>query len=101
MSLRLASSPQLRFSREWAKHLVIGSPLERPVAQLRRVPNVYRRLRAPELNEVWSEPVLIDRALRGMLRPDSNAVDVGAHLGSFTSTLIRLPPRWTREDVEA
>jgi len=102
MSPRLAASPQLRFSRaEWAKHLVIGSPLERPVFQLRRLPNVYRRLRAPELNEVWSEPVLVERALRRILRPDSNAIDVGSHLGSFTSMLQRLAPRGHHSAIEA
>lgn len=102
MSPRLAVSPQLRFSRtEWAKHLVIGSPLERPVAQLRRLPNVYRRLRAPELNEVWSEPVLVERVLRRILHEDSNAIDVGSHLGSFTSTLVRLAPHGRHMAIEA
>lgn len=102
MSPRLAVSPQLRFSRtEWAKHLVIGSRLERPATQLRRLPNVYRRLRAPELNEVWSESVLIDRVLRRVLRVDSNGIDVGSHLGSFTSTLLRLAPHGRHIAIEA
>ncbi|HEX7095614.1 MAG TPA: FkbM family methyltransferase [Acidimicrobiales bacterium] len=96
-----ASSTPFVSRLEWAKHLLIGSPLERPVRQLRRLPNVYRRLRAPELNDVWSEPVLVQRVLRRVVKVDSNAVDVGAHLGSFTSTIVRLAPRGRHVAIEA
>jgi FkbM family methyltransferase len=98
----LAAVPGTRISRiEWAKHLIVGSRLEPPVMQLRRVPNVYRRLRAPELNGIWSEPAFIRRALVRLLHHDSNAVDVGAHLGSFTSTFVRLAPGGRHVAVEA
>jgi FkbM family methyltransferase len=86
---------------EYLKHLVVGSPLEAPATQLRRMREVYLRVRAPELTGIWTEPRHIDAALRRLIHPGHNVVDVGAHLGSFTSLALRLSPTGHHIAVEA
>jgi FkbM family methyltransferase len=95
-------SVEPRASRtEYVKHLAVGSRLEPPVTALRRWKARYLHFRAPELGGIWSEPAHIDEAVRRIVRNGDNVLDVGAHLGSFTSLVSRLSPNGRHIAVEA
>jgi FkbM family methyltransferase len=86
---------------EQVKHLVIGSPLEPVVGQARRMRARYLRMRAPELAEIWAEPARVDAAVRRLVQPGHNVLDIGAHLGSFTSLASRVSPTGSHIAIEA
>jgi FkbM family methyltransferase len=86
---------------ERVKHLIIGSPLEVVVSQARRVRARYLRFRAPELAAIWAEPARIDAAVRRLVQPGHNVLDIGAHLGSFTSLAARVSPTGQHIAIEA
>ena len=79
-------------SMERLKHAIIRTPLEKPLSWLRLAARLPRRLRNPELAEIYWEPVRFERTLARILRRDSNFVDVGAHLGGVLSSVVELAP---------
>lgn len=86
---------------EYLKHLLVRTPLEGPLQRLRWLAGAPRRRRHPELADIYLESDRIDDMLRRVVRPDSNCIDVGCHLGSFLSQLTRLAPRGRHTAVEA
>ena len=86
---------------EYLKHLVIRTPLEGPLHRLRWLAGYPRRRRHPELAELYAEPDRIEQMLGRLLKPTSNCLDVGGHLGSFTSLLVRLAPQGRHMTFEA
>ena len=75
------------------KHLLLRSPLETPAHRLRYLTGFMQRLKHPELREVYLEPDRIEQIMRKSLQPDSNCIDVGCHIGSSLSSMIRYAPR--------
>jgi FkbM family methyltransferase len=86
---------------EYIKHLAVGSRLEGPVTTARRWRARFLQFRVPELGGIWSEPAHIDAAIHRIVRPGDNVIDVGAHLGSFTSLVSRLSPSGKHVAIEA
>lgn len=78
--------------RLYLKHRVVRTPLEQPVQGVRRAFGLHRVARHPGLFQVWREDTYIGRALRSILTPSSNTIDVGAHLGSTLSRICSLSP---------
>jgi FkbM family methyltransferase len=74
------------------KQMVIHTPLERPLQRLRYIANFPKRRRHPELAELYAEAGRVDAFLAKLLKRDSNCLDVGCHLGSFLSLLLRYAP---------
>jgi FkbM family methyltransferase len=86
---------------EELKQTLIRTPLERPMQQLRHL-GEYRRLwRHPELSAVYAEQGRVEAALARVLAPESNCLDVGCHLGSFLSLMLRRSPRGRHMAFEA
>jgi FkbM family methyltransferase len=75
------------------KHLLVRTRLEGLAKSVQHTLAGLKVLRHPGLGEVYREDGRIDRVLRALVRPDSNCIDVGAHLGSTLSTFTRLAPR--------
>jgi FkbM family methyltransferase len=75
------------------KHSLVRTSLEGLMKKARHIWQGIRVLRHPGLLEVWLEDGRIERALRRLVCPDWNCVDVGAHLGSALSLFLRLAPR--------
>ena len=75
------------------KHVLIRTPLERPARWLQRSAKRWHVLRHPGLRAVFDEEREIDRLLESVVRPGSNCVDVGAHIGSTLSDIVRRSPR--------
>ena len=82
------------------RYRMIGTPLQEPVVWLRGVLD-WRRLTAPQFNELRREDHRMLRIMRKVLRDDSNCVDVGCHFGSMLSRMTRLAPRGRHVAYEA
>lgn len=74
------------------KYEFIRTPLERPLMWLRSALVYHERWRHPELREIYLESGRIDAALKRVLRPNSNCIDIGCHYGSMLSSFCRLAP---------
>jgi FkbM family methyltransferase len=90
----------LTLGREYLVHRLIGTPLEGPLKRLRGLLRIPRRLRHPELREVFLEDGRIDRLLGTLIRDGMNCVDVGCHLGSVLGRFCRLSPHGHHLAVE-
>lgn len=77
----------------YCKHLLVRTPLEGWARRLRHAAGLWRVLRHPGLRDVYFEEWHVERLLRALVKPDSNCVDVGAHIGSTLSSLVALAPR--------
>jgi FkbM family methyltransferase len=80
---------------EYIAHKLIGTPLETPARQLRDWREIwYKRTgQHPESHAVWAEKDDMEQALARVLRPDSNGIDVGCHLGAVLSRLYHYAPQ--------
>ena len=75
------------------KHRILRTPLEGPVRALRALGQGIGALRHPELAPLYREERCLDAVIARCVQPDSNCIDVGAHIGSVLSILVRLAPR--------
>ncbi|MCE9567909.1 MAG: FkbM family methyltransferase [Planctomycetes bacterium] len=82
------------------KHALIRTPLERPAKQLQHILKMWRVLRHPGLHNIYTEEYEIEKLFDMVLRPNSNCVDVGAHIGSTLSSIIRRAPNGKHIAVE-
>ena len=85
---------------EYLKHLVIRTPMEPAAHWIRDQVRLPRKLRHPELSELFEEGHFIGQAFKRLLRADSNCIDVGAHLGSQLSVFLSLAPRGKHIAIE-
>jgi FkbM family methyltransferase len=83
------------------KALFVGTPFEATALHLRWILNFPQRYRHPELWGIYLEEVQLPKVLLKLLKSDSCAVDVGAHIGSFTSLLLRISPKGRHIAIEA
>lgn len=83
------------------KAFLVGTPLEAPALRLRWWLGIGQRRRHPELWGIYLEEMHLPNVLRKLLKPDSCALDVGAHIGSFTSQLLQAAPRGKHVVIEA
>lgn len=83
------------------KQMLIRTPFERPLQHVRHMATFWRRHRHPELADYYAEHSRIEEMVARVLRPDSNCLDVGCHLGSFLSLLLRAAPRGSHMAFEA
>jgi FkbM family methyltransferase len=74
------------------KHLLIGTPLEKPLTQLRPILEFRFRITHPELQELYEEPKRIDETVRAIVQPGFNCIDVGGHLGSMLNLFLKQSP---------
>lgn len=75
------------------KSIIVRSRLEPIARRIRESIELTRILRNPELSEIYLENTRVIEVLKRILKSDSNAIDVGAHIGSFSKLLSRLAPR--------
>ncbi|MGI9427532.1 MAG: FkbM family methyltransferase [Bythopirellula sp.] len=77
---------------EWVKHRVIGSPLHRPAEFLRELGTLPKRLRHPELRDIFLEGPRARAVIAQAVVDGMNCLDVGCHLGSVLSEFMRRSP---------
>jgi FkbM family methyltransferase len=76
----------------WLKHRAVATPLETLARNVRWITGEFRRLRHPELAQVYVEPYLIDLVLDKVLTADACCLDVGAHIGSMLAAMMDRAP---------
>ena len=81
------------FSRDYLASMVVRTPFEGLANSLRWASGYGYRRKHPELDELFQESSNIEAVLRRELTPTSNCIDVGCHLGSMLSLLLKLAPR--------
>ena len=83
------------------KAFLVGTAFEATALRLRWLLNFPQRYRHPELWGIYLDEELLPRVLQRLLKHNSNAVDVGAHIGSFTSLLLQTSPDGKHIAIEA
>jgi FkbM family methyltransferase len=89
---RAAESGPTVSMTDFLKHLLVRTPLEVPAHWIRGLQALWGARRQPQLRDVYLESSRIHGLLRRTLREDSNCIDVGCHLGSMLSVIVRLSP---------
>lgn len=79
---------------------LIGTPLQKPAERLRAWRGARERSAHPELAEWHLENERIDAVLQRVLGRASNAIDVGAHLGTYLQRIVELAPQGRHRAVE-
>lgn len=85
---------------EWVKHRVIGTPLHAPAEYARHLMALPKRLRNPELRDVFLEGWRTRQVIANAIRPGMNCLDVGCHLGSILSEIVRHSPHGKHTAIE-
>lgn len=85
---------------EYFKHLLIRTPLEGFFLGIRHRQKLKRLQQHPELRDLVEEDARMEQVLQRIVKPDTNCVDVGGHLGSMLSTLCRLAPKGEHAIIE-
>jgi FkbM family methyltransferase len=92
--------PKLPFSL-FMKSVLVGRRFDYPSRYLRWLLGSVNRRRHPELWELYLEEKQLPYVLHYLLRNDSCGVDVGCHVGSFLSLLIKCAPKGKHIAFEA
>ncbi|HWH84786.1 MAG TPA: FkbM family methyltransferase [Burkholderiaceae bacterium] len=71
---------------------LIGTPLQRPAQWVQHWRGRHHRAAHPELAEWFMEGERTEQALRRVMTRDTNAIDIGCHIGSFLQKLTTLAP---------
>jgi FkbM family methyltransferase len=82
------------------KAALVGSPLEPIAVAARRLLDVPKRLRHPELRDLHNEERLLPAVLSKLLKRNSNTVDVGCHIGSVLSAICKIAPDGSHVAIE-
>jgi FkbM family methyltransferase len=80
-------------SSERIKSLFVRTPFEGVSRRIRWVLEYPDRRKHPELADLYLEESRIELILHKVLREDSNCIDIGCHLGSMLSLILKLSPR--------
>lgn len=86
--------------REYVRHQLIGTPLDRPARFLRELVTRARLVRHPEISDACLEDRFLHQIIHDRVRPNSNCIDVGAHLGAVTQMFTELAPQGKHICVE-
>jgi FkbM family methyltransferase len=78
--------------KEYAKHLLIRTPLEKPAQKIQEVLEFGQRNKYPELNDIYMERQRIEQMMQREIGDSFNCIDIGCHLGSMLSLILRLAP---------
>lgn len=79
--------------QEYLKHLLIRTPLEASALQLQSAIAAKTQQKNPQLHEIYIEPQRIQQVIHRFVRASSNCIDIGSHLGSVISEIVRLAPQ--------
>lgn len=88
--------------REYVAHLFINTPFEEYAFQLRKIRRIikFNRQKHPQLEKVHRERTLTKPLMRRLIRDPMNCIDVGAHLGSILSQILKFSPHGRHIAVE-
>jgi FkbM family methyltransferase len=87
--------------RHRLKSIFIGTPLEEPALRARWLFEFIRKRKHTELWELHFDEYRLPMVLERLLKPDSCCIDVGSHIGSFLSLVLRKCPQGHHLAIEA
>lgn len=79
---------------------LIGTPFQGPAERLKGLAGLPRRLRHPELKEIFLEGGRAREVLHRAVSDGTNCIDVGAHLGSVLQAIVNLSPKGRHLAIE-
>jgi FkbM family methyltransferase len=85
----------------YVKSFFVGSSFQTALERIRWIASARHSLSHPEMFDISLEGGRIERALREILKRDSCCIDVGCHIGSFLSLLLRIAPDGKHTAIEA
>lgn len=86
--------------QEYIKHLLVRTPLEEPAQKIRDLLESKQRKKHPELKEIYIEPQRTEQVMQRLIGNSSNCIDIGCHLGSTLSKILKLAPQGHHIAVE-
>jgi FkbM family methyltransferase len=87
-------------TRERLKSLLVRTPAEGPLKALRALWELRHLRERPELHAIYTEGMVIDRVLDRIIHENSCCVDVGCHIGSALSDMLKRAPQGTHAAFE-
>lgn len=78
--------------QEFFKSRLVRTPFEEPANTIRSLIGFRQRSKHPELQEIYMESQRIKQAMQYLIKPSYNCIDVGCHLGSTLSQILKLAP---------
>jgi FkbM family methyltransferase len=87
-------------ARDRLKSLLVRTPAEAPLKALRALWELRHLRERPELHAIYTEGIVIDRVLHRIIRENSCCVDVGCHIGSTLSEILRMAPHGSHAAFE-
>ncbi len=85
----------------YLKHKLLMSPVGPAFLKAKDILSVPHRLRHPELALLKEEDALMRAVFARLLKPESNCVDVGVHIGSVSQLFEALAPKGHHMLIEA
>ncbi len=76
----------------YLKHLLVGTPVQKPAQALRWIAQAPKRRKHPELEDIYLEEKRAHQIMAKLISPDSNCIDIGSHIGSVLAELTSLAP---------
>lgn len=86
--------------REYARHRLIGTPLDGVALAARRAITKWRNRATPVIRDAVFEDDFLKRIVRERVTDGTNCVDIGAHLGAMTSLFLKCSPSGKHACVE-
>ncbi len=87
--------------KEYIAYRLIGTPLESWANSLRELTKLPKRIRYPELHEIYVESERTKLAMRRIINNKSmNCIDIGTHLGSVLNLMNYLSPQGKHIAIE-
>ncbi len=71
---------------------LIGTPLQLPAEGLRWASSLPKRLKHPELSDIFLEAKRLRNVMVRTITREMNCIDVGCHLGSVLNEIVNLSP---------
>jgi FkbM family methyltransferase len=79
---------------------LIGTPVQGLAEGVRRTLGLSKRLRHPELREIYLEEGRTKEIVARAVTPGMNCIDIGCHLGSVLDRIVRMSPNGRHIAVE-
>ena len=78
--------------QEYLKHLLIRTPFESTAKELQSFFNKQKLSKHPELKDLYAESQRMEKVMTQIIKDDFNCIDIGCHLGSVLSDILKLAP---------
>lgn len=85
---------------EWIKHKTIGTAFAPLAEQLLSAQRYVQISRHPEISNIYMEEVWATKVFERLIKPDTNCIDIGCHIGSVIQQIVELAPQGKHIAVE-